>query len=91
MSKPKRSRNALNTSVLSGAAPDIANLTLEKSYWSTPGRLVHATYIGGAPHKTVIFPSSMSLNVGTGSKRSSSTPDAPFLTIKPRGTFRPNM
>jgi hypothetical protein len=86
--RPVTSSTRCSTAAGSGAAPDRARRTEVKAS-STSGSIDQATYIGGAPTTLVTPVRRTSASVSTGSKRSTSTPVAPWRTTEPSAAFRP--
>ena len=89
MSIPNRSRKPVRTLAGSGAAPDTAKRTEERSGMRSfaSARASHAENMGGAPNNAVTRCSATSSNASLGSKRSTRTAVAPVFTASPRIAF----
>ena len=86
---PKRSTIPRNVDGESGAAPESARRTEANASASASGSVDHATHIGGAPATTVHRWLRTVSSVVPGSKRSTSTIEAPAKRVMPSTTFSP--
>src|SRR5215831_7926765 len=87
--RPTASANRRAVATSSGAAPDTATRTVLNASTSRSPISDQATYIGGTPTTTVTLCRRIRASVSAGSKRSTSTPHAPWYAIAPRPVFSP--